>query len=101
MLANLPELAADRLPVLEEAYMGALALYAEIMQEPRAALLLWAPRQVLELRLCQLEQTHDEAAFAVTHRLTARGTLRARRADLVPVSPVPLPQGVKHRVRTE
>ncbi|SIQ11206.1 hypothetical protein SAMN05421829_102330 [Aromatoleum tolulyticum] len=83
MTAALPELAADRVPVLEDAYLDALGAYADLLEDPRAACLLWIPRQIAEARLCRIEQAHDEAIVTATKRLGERGTLRRIRADLL------------------
>ncbi|HJV28675.1 MAG TPA: hypothetical protein VJ673_23550 [Aromatoleum sp.] len=101
MTAALPELAADRVPILEDAYLDALADYMELMQDPRAASSLWIPRQVIELRLSALERAHDEAIVTVHKLLTLRGTLRRIRADLIPETPITLPEGIKRHVRTD
>lgn len=100
MTAPLPELARDRLPVIEDAYLDVLVEYAEALNDPRAASPLWMPRQILEARLCALEFAHDAAVTIARQNFSLRGYLRSARDELLgTAAPRPTHDGRRKCVR--
>lgn len=87
MTAPLPELARDRLPILEAAYLDVLVEYAGALDDPRATSPLWPPRQILEARLCAIEQAHDAAVTIARQNFSLRGYLRRTRDELLGTAP--------------